>query len=170
MFGKKKKEIKSNIPICSLLDVNAKVRTFFEVEADWDKQFPVLYFMMFDIKDKKRKRMSDIIVDYSKRKDDVLKLVQFLREWSFDKDKTSSYYFACDCNTDLFAFTKLKKGYFREDKDDNMCIDFFSSGGTFKRNQIIEVNIIKDQALVLADQLERFLAKKEVANAVEEDS
>lgn len=164
----KKKEVKPNIPVCSLLDANAKVRTFFDVEADWDEQFPVLYFMMYDIKDKKKRRMSDIVVDYSKRKDDVLKLVQFLRKWSFDKDKTSLYYFACDCNTDLFAFTKLRN--FREDKDDNMYIDFFSSGGSFRKKQTIEVNITKDQALVLANQLERFLAKKEAANAVEEDS
>lgn len=170
MFGKKKKEIKSNIPICSLLDANAKVRTFFDVEADWDKQFPVLYFQMYDIKDKKKKRMSDIIVGYKKQIDDEVfknrtkdlkNLIIFLKDWESFEKVSSNFYLDCDCFEDLFKFTKLKKEYFK-DKEDNMYIDFFSSGGNFKKKQTIEVNITKDQALVLAEQLENFLTKNNI--------
>lgn len=155
MFFKKKIKQKPNIVICSLLDVNAEVRAFFDVEADCDEKLPMLYFSMYDIKDKKKKRMSDIIVDCDTRKDELFDLIKFLRDWNFKKF-LSYYYLSCNCETDLFKFMKLKKEYFN-DKEDNMYICYFSSGGNFKRKQTIEVNITKDQAKVLASQLESFL-------------
>lgn len=157
----KKEEQKPNISVCSLLDVTTKVRTLFEVEADWDEKFPVLYFFMYDIKDKKKKRMSDIVVRYDERKDDLVNLIKFLKDWNFSATKCSHFWLDCDCLSDAFRFTKIKKELYN-DEDDNVYIDFFSSSGNFKKKQITEVNITKDQAEILAEQLERLLMKKSI--------
>lgn len=161
---KKKEEQKPNIPVCSLLDADAKVRAFFDVEADWDEKFQVLYFFMYDIKDKKKRRMSDIVVSYDKRKDGLVDLIKFLRDWNFSATKygigyAPRFWLDCDCLSDAFRFTKIKKELYNNDND-NVYIDFFSSGGSFKKKQTTEVNITRDQAEVLANQLERFLSKK----------
>lgn len=165
-FLKFKREIEQvpNIPICSLLDADAKIRTFFDVEADPDDQFPVLYFFMYDIEDKKKKRMSDIIVNYRTKENDIIDLIKFLKNWNFstvklNMDSAPKFWLDCDCLVDGFRFIKIKKEVYNE-KEDNMYIDFFSSGGNFKRKQVIEVNITKQQAEVLANQLENFLMPK----------
>lgn len=161
---KKKEEQKPNIPVCSLLDTDAEVRTFFDAEADWDEKFQVLYFFMYDIKDKKKRRMSDIVVSYDKRKDDLADLIKFLRDWNFSAAKygigyAPRFWLDCDCLSDAFRFTKIKKELYN-DKEDKVYIDFFSSGWSLKKKQTIEVNITKEQAKVLARQLESFLERK----------
>lgn len=163
---KKREEQKPNISVCSLLDANAETRTFFDVEADWDGKFRVLYFLMYDIKDKKKKRMSDIVVSYDKRKDDLNDLIRFLKDWKFSATKygigyAPRFWLDCDCLSDTFRFTKIKKELYN-DKEDNVYIDFFSSGGNFKRKQVVEVNITKDQAKILVEQLENFLTKSPI--------
>lgn len=159
----KKEEQKSNISICSLLDADAKVRTFFDVEADRDEKFQILYFFIYDIKDKKKRRMSDIVVNYVSRKEDLINLIKFLRNWNFSINKENAdlvprFWLDCNCLSDAFRFVKTKKEV-QNEKEDHVYIDFFSSGGNFKKNQTIEANITRDQAEVLANQLENFLVK-----------
>lgn len=156
----KKKEQKPNIPICSLLDADAKVRTFFDVEADCDEKFQVLYFSMYDIKDKKKRRMSDIVVRYDERKDDLIGLIKFLKDWKFSATGYAPrFWLDCNCLSDAFRFTKIKKEIYN-DREDKVYIDFFSLGGSFKKKQVTEAGITRDQAEVLAKRLESLLEQK----------
>lgn len=149
----------TNRPLCALLDLKAAVRTFFDVEYDYDPKFKVLYFTMYDIKDKKKKRSSEIIVNYTERVPEIESLVEFLNDWDFDSEKLPKFFLSCDCGADLFKFYKLKKDAFGDDED-NMYIDYFCTGrGRFRRKQTIEVNITRQQAELLASRLTEFLER-----------
>lgn len=149
----------TNRPLCALLDIKAAVRTFFDVEYDYDPKFKVLYFTMYDIKDKKKKRASDIIVSYIDRAFEIESLVEFLNDWDFGTDEMPKFFLDCDCGADLLKLFKVKKDAFGDDED-NMYIDYFSSGsGRFRRKQTIEVNITRQQAELLASRLTEFLER-----------
>lgn len=131
-------------PVCSLMDKHSDPHTFLDVER-YDDYFS---FMMYDIKDKKKRRSSDIVV---KDRDALMRLVEFLNEWDFtDIEKM---FVECNCGFDALKFTKVKKDYYNEEED-SVYIDYYwSFHGRVGNRNVIEVEISKDQALVLANQL-----------------
>lgn len=152
-----------NISICTLVDSSEKVNKIFEVESDWDPDFHVLYFTMYDAKDKNKKRASDIIVDYDPNGEQIVgnqrqhleDLIKFLTNWDF---KTAeNFYLSCKCRADLMSFLKLKKDFFNDDND-NMYVDYYYSGiGKMHRKQVIEVNLSKEQAIFLGKEIKKYL-------------
>lgn len=146
MFKKtKEKSSTQSAYVCSLFD--AESRGAFEVEKD---ETTFCFSMSFL---KKKKSQTEIIVSSDDEK--LESLVEFLNDWNFNEIET--FHLDCDCGTDLLKFTKLKKDLFN-DKCDNCYVDYFFSGSKrIKKGSALEVNITKDQCLVLASQLMKCL-------------
>lgn len=140
-----KTEEKSVKTICNFFDKKSK--RIFKVE----KNEISFCFSMFSLK--KKKSQTEIIVSSNDLK--LESLIEFLNNWNFNE--IEMFHLDCDCGTDLLKFTKVKKDLFNDDCDNCYVDYFFSSSKKIKKEAAIEVNITKDQCLVFANQLMRYL-------------
>lgn len=134
--------------ICSLFDTTS--REVLDVFTD----VYFVYFKMFPLNHKTK--ATGILVKATSS--ELKELIKFLKDWNFREDETKEFYLNCDCGTDLFKFTKLKKEYYK-DEHDNCYIEYFYSGfGKIKKGTAIELNVTKDQCRVLAEQISELLS------------